>query len=516
MNKAKFYSTLLLPSIIIAGAVLRFIYIGHESLWFDELFTVWAGGLPLREMIAQGTASGHPFLYNLLTSIWLSVSSNDTWIRSLSFICGVSTIGVIYLLGKEFASRRAGLWASAMAAVSPFLFYYSREATDKALDILVTSVSLYFFVRSMNRGGWRNWAGYVLATATVLFAHFYGFYVVIGEVVFYFLAYDRKHMRFKPWLTSQFILALIVAIWGISNKGSTRWVSFNMPNPLTALREVFIHGPIDMMGFVLPLNNGDVTFPSADKIFYGIIAAAFLIILTLLWLSDDFRRRMLDRKILALVLLIVVVITGPPISQLLRNYNPSVRYYVWGAIPFLLLLAVLLAAMPRKIGAIIGSIAIIGSFGVTAWSLHSYYYDNYRGIMSAVSSEQQKGDIFLCYPLSECTMAASHYLRDGPDIHGGYIINSRSVKFYPPGIVWEGYESSDKFGVPKLLSGEPLKQRILADMGNADRVWVLGGDGSVERIKPAAAVYQILSPQWHVARQFSFSPYLLRLYVRNS
>ena len=53
-------------------------------------------------------------------------------------------------------------------------------------------------------------------------------------------------------------------------------------------------------------------------------------------------------------------------------------------------------------------------------------------------------------------------------------------------------------------------------MGNADRVWVLGGDGSVERIKPAAAVYQILSPQWHVARQFSFSPYLLRLYVRNS
>ncbi len=516
IKRTRFYSFILLPSIIIAGAALRFLYIGRESLWFDELFTVWAGGLPLKEMIAQGAASGHPLLYNLLTSLWLSVSSNDVWIRTISFTCGVSTIGVIYLLGKEFASRRAGLWASALAAVSPFLYYYSREATDKSLDILVTSVSLYFFVRSMNRGGWRNWTGYVVATATVLFAHFYGLFVVIGEVIFFITAYDRKHLRLRSWLTSQFILALIVAFWGISNIESARWISFNAPKPLTVLQDVFFHGPIDMMGFILPLNNGDISFPGANKIIYMIVAGALIMLPSLLWFSGDFRRRVLDRKILALVLLILIATAGPVISQLLRNYYTSVRYYAWGVIPFLLLMAILLAAMPRRIGAIVGSIAIIGSFGITAWSLHVYYYDNYRGIMSTINTEQQKGDILLCYPLSECTTAADHYLHDGPNFRGGYINNINSIKFYPPGIVWDGYDTDNKFGLPKLLSGKKLKQRIITDMGNAGRVWVLGGDGSVARIKRAEAVYKILAPQWHVKQQMSFPPYLLRLYVRDN
>lgn len=515
MNRDKFCSYVLLPSIIIGGAILRFVEIGRESLWFDELFTLWAGSLPFKDLLAEGSASGHPLLYNLVSSLWLSVSSNDVWMRMISFISGVATIWFIYLLGKEFVSRRTGLWAAALAAVSPFLFYYSREATDKALSIVLASVSLYLLVRSVNRGGWGNWTAYVLASAAVLFAHFYGFFLVVGEVLFYFVAYDKKHSRFREWLISQFALVLIIILWVFSNKGSTRWIDFNIPGLFTVFQNVFQKGPIALMGFILPLNNGDAYLPGTQYIYYSIIAVGIFILSGLILYSRESRSKILNRKNLALALLVFIVISLPVISQLLRNYYTSVRYFSWAIVPFLLLAAILITSMPRRLGAIAGSIVIIGSLAVTGWSMQTYHYDDLRGIMSTISEDQQTGDRLLCFPLSECTMAAVHYLKNGPAFSGGYIDNLNGIDFFPPGVVWLGYNTNEKYGSRQLLSGDELKERIASDIDGAERLWILGGDGSVDRIKRADPVYNIIEPNWHVERQFSYPPYLLRLYVRN-
>ncbi|MCL4474251.1 MAG: glycosyltransferase family 39 protein [Actinobacteria bacterium] len=513
MNRARFFSYALLPSIIIGGAILRFIEIGRESLWFDELFTIWAGSLPFKDMIAEGSASGHPFLYNLVSSIWLSVSSNDAWMRTISLISGVATIYFIYLLGKEFVSRRTGLWAAGLAAVSPFLFYYSREATDKALSIVLASASLYFLVRSVNRGGWISWTAYVVASGLVLFAHFYGFFLVVGEVLFYFVAYDKKHSRFREWLISQFALVFILILWFLSNRGSTRWVDFNIPAMSTVLQNVFQHGPVSLIGLILPLNNGDVSFPGTFYIYYSILAAGILTVFGLLLYSADSRGKILNRKNYALALLVLILITLPVISQLLRNYYTSVRYFAWASTPFILLAAILITSMPRKIGAIAGAITIIGSLALTGWSLQTYHFDDLRGIMSTISQEKQTGDRLLCFPLSECSMAADHYLNNGPVFIGGYIDSMNSIDYYPSGVVWAGYDTGEKYGGRKRLSGKELKERVISDVEGAERIWVLGGDGSVDRIKPADPVYNIIDLDWQVDRQFSYPPYLLRLYV---
>ncbi len=517
VNRDKLAYISLLSIIITAGAILRFAEISRESLWFDELFTVWAGSLPLKQMMVQSTASGHPFLYNLITHFWIYFGTSDTWIRMVSFISGVTTIWFMYLLGREYLSRRAGLWAAALAASSPFLFYYSREATDKALSIALSSLSLFLLVRSLNRGGKVNWSAYFLATAAVLFAHFYGFFLVVSAALFYLVGYGRKYERFRAWLLSQFALLVIIAIWGLSNIGSSKWAGFDVPGFFTVLRVVFYDGPIAMMGFVLPQNNGgDILMRGTSYIFGSVVAISFLILLGLTYYSREFRSKILNRKTLALVLLIIIAIAGPLISQLLRDNYPRVRYYAWAVVPFLWLSTVMITSMPRRIGAFVGAVAVIGSLGITTWSMHTYTYDDWRGIMSTIGSQQQDGDRLLCFPVSECTMAAYHYLQKRPAISGGFIETQGSIDFFPPGVGWDGYETSTKYGNPKPLSGDQLKQRIVGTIGGAPRVWVLGGTGSIKLIKRADAVYKLLKPNWHVERQFSYPPFLLSLYVRNN
>ncbi|MCL5882505.1 MAG: glycosyltransferase family 39 protein [Actinobacteria bacterium] len=70
-------------------------------------------------------------------------------------------IWFVYLLGKELFSRRIGLRAAAFTAFSPFLIWCSRDATDYSLLISLATLSTYFLVRSVRRGGWGNWAAYV-------------------------------------------------------------------------------------------------------------------------------------------------------------------------------------------------------------------------------------------------------------------------------------------------------------------------------------------------------------------
>ena len=53
-----------------------------------------------------------------------------------------ATVPVAYLVGRELASRRAGLIAAALVAVNPMLIWYSQEARSYALLVFFGAVSL--------------------------------------------------------------------------------------------------------------------------------------------------------------------------------------------------------------------------------------------------------------------------------------------------------------------------------------------------------------------------------------
>lgn len=138
--------------ILLLAAIIRFAFISHESLWFDELYNLWADRMPFTGMMKEQLAAAHPPLYYIFVRAWYSISTGEAWVRSFSVLAGVATVFFTYLAGKELFSRRAGLWAAAFTALSPLLVMYSRANTYYSFMIALTVLSLWLLARASLRG----------------------------------------------------------------------------------------------------------------------------------------------------------------------------------------------------------------------------------------------------------------------------------------------------------------------------------------------------------------------------
>jgi len=511
----KRYHQLLLPAIILAGAVIRIFNITRESLWYDELFPVWASRLPLNELLVEVPASRHPPLYYLIGHVWFSLGTSDFWIRMLSWAAGVATIWLAYLVGRELYNRRAGLWAAALAASSSYLYWYSREASDYSLLIAVSTASLYCLVRSQNRGGWINWAVYVAMTTAALFTHFYAIFLIPAQAVFFLIIHDWRHRRLKPWLISEAILLINIVFWVLMNRGAADWIEPNLPGIKQSVIGIFERSFYALTGSFMPLNHMEVSIPGG-WVTYRLAQIAFLLAFSaLLFFSRNFRRSFINRRTLGLAALMMILIAGPVFSQMVRENFLSFRFYSLAIIPFILLLAAFIAGAPRKTGAVIGCVAVTGFLLTTYWTYENYYFDNWRGVMTVISKNQEAGDKILCFPVTECTVAVRNYLPEYGFPSGGMVLTNQpgAMSFFPRGEPWYGYRTRRLHG-SAILSGAELEDRLIYEVSDVNRVWVLGGDDSAKDIGRADEVYAFLGRGWLEKGRWEFPPLILRLYER--
>src|SRR5205085_3907880 len=95
-------------------------------------------------------------------------------------LAGTLVVPVVYLAARELVSRRVGIIAAALAAVSPPLVWFSQDARPYALFILAVALSVLFFARALNRrpralGWWSVVAAVMVAT------HYFGGFIVAAE-----------------------------------------------------------------------------------------------------------------------------------------------------------------------------------------------------------------------------------------------------------------------------------------------------------------------------------------------
>lgn len=154
------------------AVALRFATLGLQAYHHDEIVTasrVLGGGFA-HVMDAVGFSESAPPLYYALAWLWTQLTGTGEFgLRSLSALAGVATVPVAYLLGAELSPRSrlavpspgymgegnsgasgAGLVAAALVAVNPMLLWYSQEARAYALLVLLTSLSLLYFLRALH------------------------------------------------------------------------------------------------------------------------------------------------------------------------------------------------------------------------------------------------------------------------------------------------------------------------------------------------------------------------------
>ena len=210
------------------AAVLRFYRLGHQGFWFDEgntaLLVHFSPGKMLG-LIPQTEST--PPLYYCVAWIWARVFGyGETGLRSLSAVCGVLLVPVVYGAGARLMSRRAGVIGAALAACSPLLIWYSQEARSYSMLALLTGVSLLAFAYARSSPTPRVLAAWVVASALALATHYYAVLAVVPEAVWLVWSFrSRRPVQIAVGVVGLCGLGLIPLAISQHGTGRGNWIS---------------------------------------------------------------------------------------------------------------------------------------------------------------------------------------------------------------------------------------------------------------------------------------------------
>ena len=177
---------MLLTLATLLAAALRLPFLDHQSLWFDEIYT--------RDVLGESSLAGlwhhiratesTPPLYYLLAWGWTGVLGRGAAaMRAIPALALIAAVPVSYTAFRRLIGQRVALATAALVAVSPILVSYSTDARSYGLFVLTALLSVWGFSVVLERGSRRDHALWALASVACIWTHYFGGFVVGGEVI---------------------------------------------------------------------------------------------------------------------------------------------------------------------------------------------------------------------------------------------------------------------------------------------------------------------------------------------
>ena len=374
------------------AAALRFVQLGHDSVWVDEAFSARVANLGLTDLVRTATSEDtNPPLYYVLLHGWIDVfGDSETALRSLSAVVGVLLVFVVFKLGDQLSSARAGLLAAGLAAVSEFLVHYSQEARVYSLLGLLSACSYYFLLEILDElRPWRI-AWYVLATTALLYAHTYGLFVLGAQVTFVAvgLLWRPEWIRVDPRRLGLALAApLVLAIpWFIVFTGH--------------VRDEINGGAEAKLGWLAKPSLRDL--PGTLSGYAGSRAALLVALLALsvaayLAVKESGARAVVsrlggDRRVSLLVLWAAIPVAVPFVLSLLVTPIYQFKYTIPAAVACYLLLALALEGVAPRVGLAAGAIVAAAFLVMTVRYYGGYETEGWRQAATYLSARAAPGD----------------------------------------------------------------------------------------------------------------------------
>lgn len=158
----------------------------NSGFWRDEALFLAITRLPSWHQMIDFLRfhESHPPLFYILMRLWNGLLGNsDRSSVLLPVVVGAMLIPAMFLAGTILYSRRAGLIAAGLAALSPPLADHSAFVRPYSLLPLLALAGSCLLVLAMEKGGWRLWSSYAVTLAALVFTHNWSFLVVAGHAV---------------------------------------------------------------------------------------------------------------------------------------------------------------------------------------------------------------------------------------------------------------------------------------------------------------------------------------------
>lgn len=407
--------------ILAIGVFLRVWNLGAQSLWLDEAHSVVQAQREWAEIwIRDARKDPNPPLYFTILKYWmLAFGTTEAAVRSFSAVCGTIAILGIFLFARSAGGATLGLAAAALAATSPWLVIYSRDARGYALATAAATLSLFGALKLIThfrpRGTARPkgpasglslsvaWAAYIGGAVMAMYTHatlvLLPVLVNLAFAVLWMTSGDRSWRVAVLWLTGNAAVAAAWLPWvphvvGGEVVAGTFWVPPVSPRQAFAIvREVYGHAYLRTLQ------------PWLDLVLLVIAMVAIL---------------RLRRSQAALLLCLGAVVLVPFLTWLVSLARPIFleRVLIW-PLPFLcvLLAAGLLMARARWMaGALILVLVLIqlDSLRHHGWRSQGWtrFHEPWRDLVARLQDERQDGDAVVVVP-SYAAMPFEYYA--GPD-----------------------------------------------------------------------------------------------------
>jgi mannosyltransferase len=361
-----------LATLVALAAILRFATIDVQSLWLDESATVALLRHDLWDMLSTlPSAESSPPLYFVLAWAWAKLfGAGALGLRSLSAVLGTLTVPVAYAAARP-VSRRAGLWAAAIAAASPLTFYYAQEARGYALLILLCGLSFVLFQRALDDPRPRTLALWTGVSVLALLTHYFALFLLVPEVLW--LARRHGPRALAPYVGAIGVVGLALLPLARRQRADNKsdWIED------TSLASRIVQAPKQYL----------VGIDSPAEIAATAAAAALVVaaIALLVKRGSERERRTAERTaaVVAVALALPLVLS---LSGAIDVFNG--RNVVGAWVPAAAVVAIAIAA-GRRAGAVVGGLLVALLLAVIVGVLTdpTVQRDDWRGAAEALADE---------------------------------------------------------------------------------------------------------------------------------
>ena len=201
--------------LLAAGALLRVLFLGARSLWFDEASTLILAGLPLARLPALLVRNEmNPPLYYALMHFWLKLFSDPRLgLRVFSALCGIAALAAFRPLAERLLPSRARLLACFFAAFSSYWLHAAQDGRVYACLLLVSILCVRAVWSLTEAPSPRRWAAYALLSALGLHLHYYFAFPFAAHAAWLGWRFRRSPRELFAWGAAHAAVALLFAPW---------------------------------------------------------------------------------------------------------------------------------------------------------------------------------------------------------------------------------------------------------------------------------------------------------------
>jgi len=210
-------------AILVLAAVLRAWGLAGKSFWVDEILAV-ERSRSLRQAVAFCSLNHEPPLRYFLVHYLARLHPPELFTRLPSYLFGVGTIAVLWLVGRMLFGAPVGVVAASLLAISSWHIVQCQDARMYAVMMFFWTLSLVLFYRALEKPTevmW--WPALAIVHAVNFYLSYLTVFVLVAEILTLigWLAVrkwrERAAFALKPYATGALIFAgffgMFVSFW---------------------------------------------------------------------------------------------------------------------------------------------------------------------------------------------------------------------------------------------------------------------------------------------------------------